>query len=119
MMRWPAAEIDWLARSPPWREPACPADGESVFTHLRRKGDQVEVLASIQRKLGDILAFDDGAHGAVLRLKQIGRSCNLDGFGNLADLEGEVQADGLLNLHFNIGAGLGLESGVLGFQVVG
>ena len=31
MMRWPAAEIDWLARSPPCRDPAWPADGESVF----------------------------------------------------------------------------------------
>ena len=32
MMRCPPAEIDWLARSPPWREPACPEDGESVLT---------------------------------------------------------------------------------------
>ncbi len=36
MMRWPPAEIDWLARSPPWREPACPDEGDNVLVFGER-----------------------------------------------------------------------------------
>jgi hypothetical protein len=31
-MRWPPAEMDCAARSPPRRAPACPAAGESTLT---------------------------------------------------------------------------------------
>ena len=117
-MRCPATAIDWPARSPPWRDPACPAEGEMVVT-LGESDDQLQVVAAVQRQFDNPLVLDHGAHRGVLRLQLGGGPDHLDGFGDLSEGKREIEAHGLLHLHFHLVAGRALEAGFLHADVIG
>jgi hypothetical protein len=85
---------------------------------IRGERHRVQVLASVERKLRDGLTGDHGAEGRVFGPQQIGAGRNLDGLGNLSDLEGEIETHGLLHFDFDVVADLGLETGMFGLDIV-
>ena len=117
MMRWPAAEIDWEARSPPWRDPACPEDGESVST-LEESATRLRYLRPLSGSSVIIFVLDHGAHGEILGLQQVRRGRNLYRLGDLSDFKREVQTDGLLHLDLDAVGGSDTETRVLHLDVV-
>lgn len=62
--------------------------------------------------------FDDGADGGVFGREQREAAGNFDDFADLADFEVEIDAGGLLDLEFDIGAAGGFEAGFFGFDFV-
>ena len=109
--------MDWLARSPPSREPACPDAGASVLAFADKR-DQVQVAAPVERQFGDALVLDDGAESRVLGLQEVGRGRYLDRFADLSDLQRDVEPYRLLHLDLDVAAGDGFETGMLGFEFV-
>ena len=116
-MRLPPAEMDCAARSPPCRPPAWPEfAGERVG--VCRQRDQAQVVAAVQRQFRNPLVLDHGAEGDVLRLQHLSRGRNLNRLGDLPDLQREIEADGLLNLHWHVAAARFLERGLFHPDVV-
>src|SRR5262245_42993676 len=70
--------------------------------HIGRERDQAQILASVQRQLGDDLVLNHGADGCSLGLQQLSGCGNFDGIADLAQLENYVETHDLLYLDFKL-----------------
>ena len=64
--------------------------GTTLVTSAGHEQDEPGVVAAIDGEAGEFGTGDGAAHRGFLRLKDGGGSGNLDGFGDLADFEGEI-----------------------------
>jgi len=82
------------------------------------KSHKAEVGAPIEGQFDNGLVLDDGSDGGIFRLEEVGLRGDFDGFADLADLKSYIEADRLLNLHFDVIAGSRFEARVFGLDVV-
>ena len=84
------------------------------------RGDgELERIAAIERKFGHGFFADDFFDTGVVGSDGRGAGGDDDFFGDLADLEGEVGADGDVGVDLDVVSGFGLEAGVGGGDTIG
>ena len=64
----------------------------------RGESDQVQHVAPVERRLGDLAGLDDLAERGCLRLQQRRAGNDLDDFGHFSDLQHRVDADARVDL---------------------
>ena len=116
-MRWPAGR-NGLAGAVAALARTRLARGGGKRVGVRRQRDQIQVFPSVERQFDDALVLDYGSDRCVFRLQQIGLRGNFDGLGNLADLQRDIQANGLLHLHLDVVARGRFEAGMFGLEIV-
>ena len=65
------------------------ADKDAGAHHAEQFAD----AAAVERHVDDGLVFDELAHGGGFGIEQRGGAGDLNGFGDLADGDGEIEAD--------------------------
>src|SRR5437899_1490689 len=84
--------------------------GDAVLDIGLEQGERIEV-ASVQGEFNDALVVDHIAEDAVFGVDNRGRGDDVDGFGDVARLQSDVQAGLLLNLENDAALDLLAESG--------
>ena len=93
--------------------------GARVATaHAGGQGRELKELAPVERQLEDLAVVHHLAERGGLGPDQRRPRLHRHRFGDLADLQDQVHADGLANLHRDFGLHGGLESGHLGPHLV-
>src|SRR5205807_1326629 len=80
--------------------------------NARAESSEVDEVAAVERKIGDAFVVDDLANRAGLSGEQRSLGGGGDGFGDLAELESDVDAGLLINLQLKRRHGGGAEAGV-------
>ncbi len=78
---------------------------------LGLEGGELEIVAAVEGEFDDALVFDDGAEGGGVGIDEGDGGFDFDGFADVADLEGDIDAADLGDLEFDAGADLGGEAG--------
>ena len=105
------------AESPPAR--AAEHDVAGVAGRAGLQLHQLEDVAAVERQLADALLVDERRNAALLGVDQPGLRFNRDGLAERADLEREVEADGVADGEQHARLRDGAESVQLGRDVVG